>query len=239
MDIFRKLQEQLHNKYKIFYMRFSSRKQDFSFAMKNNKMTSCCTLNLRIETEQKKKAIDEQLTKLVKKYINNPEKLIKYMQFKGLNVYSLKNAEKLLARIKEEEGFITPQKGIEALYINLLSGLAVKKLKIGFSTQPLFIFNENSTEIYTIARALYKYYGYNYKMPGYDYKSQKLFKKIYNSKNKTASPFGGCTIEQMYACKDAIQRDLESVNFSIKLSEETAGAKNALKKIKETSSAKV
>jgi len=161
------------------------------------------------------------------------------MKRNGLNVYNLKNADKLLYRIREEEGFITPQKGFEALFINLITGLPLKEFKTYFSTKPLFIFNENNAEIYTIARALYKYYGYKYNMPGYDCKSQKLFKKIYNSRHKTSAPFGGCTIEQMYACKEAIQRDLESVNFTIKLSEETTGAKSALKKIKETNSAKV
>ena len=70
-------------------------------------------------------------------------------------------------------------------------------------------------------------------MPGYDYKSQTVFKKVYNKRKSSASPFASCSIQDMYACKEAIARDIESINFTIELSVEYENAKKALKKMKE------
>lgn len=240
MDIFRMLQFKLKSECLGFFCKFVKKETTYGNVMKNNKMTNCCTLNLTAETEKKKTAINEKVKKLVLKYINNPKKLVQYMKFNGLAVYNIKNAEKFLKYVNEEEGFIIPSNKIEAFALNFMTGLlAEKKLKISFNSSPMFIFDEKNAEIYTIARALHKYFGFKSKLPGFDIKSQNLFKKVYNSRRKTSSPFSKSSLAEMYACKEAIQRDLESINFSIKLSEETEGAKHALKKIKETSSAKV
>ena len=240
MDIFRKLQFKIKKEYIGFLCKFMKKEASYGNVMKNNKMTNCCTLNLTAETEKKKSAINAKLKKLVLKYINNPEKLVQYMKFNGLAVYNIKNAEKLLKYVNEEEGFILPSNGIEALVLNFAAGLfSEKKLIISFNSSPMFIFDEKNAEIYTIARALHKYFGFKNKLPGFDIKSQNLFKKVYNSRKKSSAPFSKSSLAEMYACKEAIQRDLESINFSIKLSEETEGAKHALQKIKETNSAKV
>ncbi len=240
MKIFQILGFQLKDSCAGFLGIFVPKDTSYKYALKNNRMTSCCTLNISAETEKKKAAINDKLKEIVIKHIDNPEKLVQYMQTEGLNVYNVKNADKLLSYLGEEEGFISPQKGIDALILSLIICLfSKKKFKIGFSTEPLFVFSEQNTEIYTIARALHKYYGYKNQLPGFDYKTQKLFKKIYNSRHKTSKPFGNCTVAQMYACKEALRRDMESIDFSIQISIETEGAKNALKKIKDKSSAKV
>ena len=203
-------------------------------------MNSCCTLKLSAETEKKKKEINEKLKNLIKKYMNAPEKLMRFMQLKGLKVYRFRNADKLLLKLGEEEGFLTPLKGIKALILNLVIGIMFEgRVKIGFSTKEMFIFNIDNTEIYTIARALHKYHGYKEKLPGFDYKSQEIFKKVYNSRNNHTSPFAECSIQQMYACKEAIARDLESINFTIELSVEYERSKKALNKLKETNSASI
>ena len=160
---------------------------DRLFKKKNNKdtlynisttkhsMNAGCTLKFSVETEKKKKEINEELKALVTKYINTPEKLIKYMELKGCRVYKIRNANKFLPKIGEEEGFLTPLKGIKAIIINMLIGFVYEgKLKINFSTKEMFIFNIGEIEIYTIARALHKYYGYKNNLPGYDYKSQEI-----------------------------------------------------------------
>ena len=104
----------------------------------------------------------------------------------------------------------------------------------------MFIFNVGTTEIYTIARALHKYYGFKSDLPGFDYKSQETFKKVYqNSKYKNVTPFATCTVQDMYACKEAIARDLESIRFTIDLSVEYERSKKALNKLKETNSTKI
>ena len=196
-------------------------------------MNSSCTLKLSSDTEHKKAKINEELKEIVKKYIDTPENLIQYIRAQGGKVYKLKNADKILSFIGEEEGFLTPLKGIKALYLRYFLGLKLK-----FSTKAIFVFSTDNTEIYTIARALYKYSGYKNNLPGYDYKSQELFKKVYNNKRKLIK-IRRFSVKDMYACKEAIARDLESINFTIQLSNEYEQAKKALKKIKTEKSAKV
>lgn len=199
-------------------------------------VTSCCSLTLSAETEAKKKALHEKLKVLVKKYINTPEKLIQYLKVQGVVIHKIPFAEKILSWIGEEEGFIIPLKGIKAMALNFFVGLlSEKRIKISAKTTPLMVFDNKGVEIYTIARAAYKYYGFKNEMPGYDYQSQTVFKKVYNKRKNSVSPFATCSIQDMYACKEAIARDIESINFTIELSVEYENAKKALKKMKEQS----
>ena len=106
MDIFRRLQFKIKNEYLGFLCKFMKKEASYGNVMKNNKMTNCCTLNLTAETEKKKAVINDKVKKLLLKYIDNPQKLVRYMKFNGLAVYNIKNAEKFLKYVNEEEGFI-------------------------------------------------------------------------------------------------------------------------------------
>lgn len=233
------------NFFNIFFKLFikKNKKADnifFKNSTTKHSMTSSCTLKLSTETEKKKAEINEKLKVLIKKYINNPEKLLQFMQLKGMKVYKFRNANKLLSKIGEEEGFLTPLKGMKAFILNLIIGILFEeKIKIGFSTKEMFIFNIDNTEIYTIARALHKYYGYKKDLPGFDYKSQEIFKRIYNNSKTQTSPIDKCTIKDIYACKEALARDLESINFTIELSVEYERSKKALNKIIKENSASI
>lgn len=204
-------------------------------------MTSTYTLKFSAETEKKKKEINDKLKSLVKKYMNEPEKLIQFMKLNGASVYRIKNANKLLSYLGEEEGFLTPLKGFKAIVLNLCIGFIFeKRMKISFSTSPMFIFDNNNTEIYTIARALHKFYGFKNNLPGFDIRSQETFKRIYNNRHKSSDAiFNNCSVRDMYACKEAIARDMESINFTIELSVEYERAKKALEKLAETNSANI
>ena len=236
MTFFNKIIDKIYNKKK--------KVQNYNFQLSTTKhsMNSSCTLKLSAETEKQKRQINEDLKKLIAKYINNPERLIQYMQLKGMKVYKIKNADKILSKIEEDEGFLTPLKGYKAFIINALIGILYEnKLKIGLSTKEMFIFNVGNTEIYTIARALHKYYGYKNNLPGFDFKSQEIFKKVYSkAHNNSSSPFYNCsTLKDMYACKEALARDLESINFTIELSVEHERAKKALNILQTTKSANI
>ncbi len=214
----------------------------YNIATTKHSIGAGCTLKFSAETEKKKKEINDYLKNLISKYINNSEKLIRYIELKGLKVYRINNASKLLAKIGEEEGFLTPLKGFKALVLNILIGfLYEEKLKISFSTKEMFIFNIGEVEIYTIARALHKYYGFKNNLPGFDYKSQELFKKIYaNSKKSSTNPIANInSLKDMFSCKEALARDLESINFTIQLSIEYERAKKALNILQTTKSTKV
>ncbi len=225
-----------------FFKRNKQSHQNIYFKSSTTKhsMNSCCTLKFSTETEKKKKEINDKLKVLIKKYINNPEKLMQYMQLKGLKVYKIRNADKILKKFGEEEGFITPLKGIKALCLNLIIGfLYESKFKLCITTKPMFIFNIDSTEIYTIARALHKFYGFKHNLPGFDYESQEIFKKAYSNRNNHSVLLNEASIKNLYACKEALARDLESINFTIELSVEYENSKKALEKIKQTDSASI
>ena len=205
-------------------------------------LTADCTMELSFKTEQKKKEINDYLKELVKKYIETPEKLIQYISLKGATVYRIKNASKILPLIGEEEGFITPQKGIKAIILNaIISILTENKLKIKSSTDEILIFNTEGTEIYTVARALHKYYGFQNKLPGFDFYSQKIFKKIYGRRKSkcAAAQMENVSLKDVFACRDALARDLESVNFALHLAVEYEKSKKALNKIIKEKNAKI
>ena len=203
-------------------------------------INASCNLKLSTQTEALKAKINAEVKAIVIKYINNPEELIKFAQNKGVKVYRIKNADKWLKKIGEEEGLLTPLKGIKALIINLAASISGdEKINVSLKSREMMIFDSAELEIYTIARALYKYYSYKNNMPGYDYKTQEIFKNIYNSAGKSSNPLSKCTIKDMYACKEAISRDLESINFTAEISREYENAKKVLKQIQLSQSATV
>ncbi len=197
-------------------------------------ITAECTMELSGQTEEKKKEINDYLNKLIKKYIETPEKLIQYMRLKGSKIYEINNADNILALFNEEEGFITPQKGLKAIFLTfLLSTLGEGRAKVNYSMPEIFVFNKKNTEIYTIARALHKYYGFINNFPGFDSKSQAIFKKIYGKKNlkNTNERLNNLPLKDVIACRSALARDLDSINFTLKLSLEYEQSKKALKKL--------
>ena len=202
-------------------------------------ISSGASVNFTQETENKKQEINEKLKPIIKKYINSPEKLINFIKVSGIKVYRINNAEKILLKADEEEGFILPCKGIKALVLNNLISLNTEKsVNVKFSSPAMFIFDKNNVEIYTVIRALHKYYGFKNNLPGFDENSQKIYKKIYKGGNST-SLINSCSINDIFACREALARDLESINFAIEFSVENERAKKALKKIKEDNSANI
>lgn len=244
MKFFNKLKNNITDKYKMFLISIIKRNKKQNVYYKNSttkhSMNESCTMELSSATKQKKAELEAEVKNIVKQYFHTPEKLIQYIKTQGNRVYKINKAEKILARFGEEEGFITPVKGFKALLLNaVISASSGEKFRFDLQTKEMFIFDTNNTEIYTIARALYKYYGYQNNLPGYDYNSQSIFKKIYNTKRHHSSPFTGCSINDMYACKEAIARDMESINFTIELSTEYENSKKAAMKIETETGANI
>ncbi len=244
MQIFEKLKEYYISLYKRILMNLPRNTFFKSDVYKNSTttrtMNSSATLTFSTKTEEKKKTLEEFMDNLLKDYMDSPEKLLKYMKKEGMKVYKMKQADKILDRIGEQEGFLTPLKGLKALILNFILGIMVeKKLIISFNTSEMFIFNDTETEIYTLSRALYKYYGYKNNLPGYDYKSQEIYKKIYKKDPNQKGLFNKFSLKDMYACKDAMARNLEAINYTVNLAERYEGSKKALQKIKDDNSANI
>ena len=73
-------------------------------------------------------------------------------------------------------------------------------------------------------------------MKGYE-KSQKLLKR-FNSKNED-DIISRLSLTDIALLKEAIARDVQSINFVVQYSKETAGARNALEKLKSDDGANI
>ena len=176
--------------------------------------------------EDRKKEVQKKVETLVRKAKNNPYRLIVYIEKHGTPVYKIKNADKMLALIDEVEGFITPKKGFKALYLNY-----VINKKISFNFKECFIMQNKEVDPYYAIHEFYNWYAFKSGFAGYEYEAQENFKSIIYSKNKRAK-MKTLTISQLLAAKEALRRDVEALDFVIKYSGETEGAKNAFEKIK-------
>jgi len=171
--------------------------------------------------EETKKTVKQ----IVKKNIKTPEKLIEYIQLSGTKVVKIKKADELLKFIKEEEGFITPKTGFEALYLNF-----VFNKKIALKSPEMFILRDLPLNIYALSHQFYKWYAYKTNLPGFDYETQEKFKNVfeYSDPNNVAK----LSYQEIMGLKEAIRRDSEAIDFVLELSREQEASKASLDKIK-------
>ena len=183
------------------------------------------TMTLNSETEKNIESVKNNVRDIVKNCNNNPEKLLAYIKTKGTKVVKIDNADKILGVIKEEEGFITPLEGIEAIYLNFVtqSGFSLK-------SKPVFVMRNGEIDPYYMAHQFYKWYALKMGLPGFDFMSQKIFKIYLNS---DGSLLPNLTLDEMTGLKEAINRDKEATDFALSLAREKEGGKKVLKKMQD------
>ena len=190
------------------------------------------TVKFSAAFEKRKKEIEKEIENIVKKADNNPYELIKYIKNNGTEVYKRKNANKILALINETEGFITPKKGVKALYLNF-----VLNKKISLKSKECFIMRDLAIDPYCMLHQFYIWYGFKSGFAGYEYETQENFNSIVYGKNRKEK-IDNLSIAEILALKEALHRDVEAIDFVIKLTKEKEGAKAAFKKLK-TSAASI
>lgn len=91
---------------------------DTSFSNSTSKtiISGTETVTLSAQTNQNIELVRKNVSDIMSACANNPDKLLEYIEAQGTKVYKLKNADKILKSIGEEEGLITPLKDIK-LYI--------------------------------------------------------------------------------------------------------------------------
>lgn len=225
---------------KFFKNNNSAENSIYSNSESKRTMNSSCTLEFSAKTQKQKEALDYKVKTIVKKYIKTPSKLLQYIKMQGVNIYKINNAEAFLNKFCEEEGFIIPFNGYKAFLLNLYIGICCeKKLNLSFKTKPMIIVDKKNKDFSVYIRALYKFNAMKTNISGYDEFSQKTLKKVYAIKNKTVNPFATCNLKEIYACKEAMARDLESIKFAIELAVEYENTKKVLMKLKNTKSINV
>ena len=92
------------------------------------------TVTFSAQAEKLISEVKEFVSDIHKTAMENPEKLLEYIEAQGTKVYRVKNAAALLENIQEHPGFITELEGPKAMYINTLTGRGV-----GVTSPAMFI----------------------------------------------------------------------------------------------------
>lgn len=198
----------------------------------NEKIHSTGDITLVIEAEEQKKLqiIQNEIRNIILQNIATPEKLLQFATEHGCKVFQFGFAKKILNLMNEEEGFIPPISGLKAFALNfLLEFFCNKSFYFSFKTKPIFVFYDKTINKHFLIQQFYKWYGFKSNLDGYDEKAQNLFKKSLYSKNDDF--INKLKPNEIIALKSAIARDSEATEFTINLSKEFEGAKNALNKI--------
>lgn len=196
----------------------------FSNSTSKTIISSTEKVTLNSKSKQLVEEVIQGVSAIAKTTIDNPQKLLDYVEANGTKVYQIVNANKFLEKINEHTGLITELKGIKALYVNILTGSG-----IGFKSKPMFIISNKKLDYYMLLREFYLWYSLKKNLPGFDFKAQEKFKKYIKNLNKAS--FKGLNYGEMLNIQEAISRDKEANDFVIKLLQEKGGDMGAFGKI--------
>ena len=192
-------------------------------AKKKQNYSNGCLLELQSLAEAEKQKFEDELVELLKKADYDPEKLLRYAEVTGTKVVFINNASYILNSIKENEGFLLPQKGLKALYLSIA---LFKQFKL--STDAMFVLSKGQINKYYFLYHYYNWFAFQNNIAGMNCEAQNLLKKYLFDNNDTKE----LHLSDIYRLKDAINQDKASIEFVIKLCRNYDGAKSALEKIK-------
>ena len=195
-------------------------------------------LILSIENETKKLEVDTKVNEIIKKSQNNPENLLDYIKDSGTDVFKINNANIFLTFIGEEEGFIPPLRGINAMFLNLFINFMVyKKIVFSFKSNEMFVLRPLPIDIYYMIHQFYLWFGFKNGLNGYDFKNRKKFKQILKTMNN--EDISKLSLDDVLDMKEAIARDVEAIDFVVNLAKESEATTKLLNKIKDGQSVKL
>lgn len=160
-----------------------------------------------------KSELELEIEKVLEDCNWNQKLILEYIKSNGTPVHIFKLAGKILDKIGEHEGFITPVLGFRALFLNL-----IVNHKISFETESMFVMSRVPDDIYIIIYEFYKWYSYKRGLLGYDIRTQNLFKKVWLLEDEENLEKLG--LKQMMNLKEAIKRDFEAINFVKRIASE-------------------
>ena len=200
---------------------------------KPNANVKGCTIDLRKEAEEADvEKLDNEVRLILKQCKNNPELIVEFFKEHKTEVYRVKNSKKVLKFIGEEEGFIVERNGLSALKLNMVIGNG-----FSFDVKPMVVLDADELDVYNLMHYLHKWCAYKNGMKGFEEKAYRLLKK-FNIKNDDEI-IQRLSISDIELLKNAIARDVQSINFVVKYSKENAGAKNALEKMQSDDGASI
>lgn len=218
-DIFQKLIERALNKKSKMKQKSASRKA----------LNNAASFELTGEAEKSKNKLENAMQIILKKFGDNPDALLAFVEKNGTEVYKLPSADKFLRLIGYEQGFVIPSKGFKSFYINTIIAIfAGRKIKLSLETEPKFIISKNPIEKYFMIQQFYKWYAKKLDLPGFEPETQDILQKFLNLGDEDIK---NLSVEEILELKEAIARDVESIDFIVDMAKNTEGSKNALKKM--------
>lgn len=224
----------LFKKTSMFFLRLQEQliTMRLNLFLNKNKKHLKSTVVIKAEIENKKKQLNEEIKSLLKKYKNNPELILDYIQKHNTKVYKLFKAKETLKNLDEEVGLIPAYSGMKAFIINV-----VLFKKLSFKTESIFIVDKENIDIYYLIQQFHCWYFMYNGFSGFDEKSQKLLKRVNNGNEDNI--IAKLKPHDFELLNEAIARDVESITFVEQYARETAGSKKALEKIKNGLGAKI
>ena len=182
-----------------------------------------CLLSLESLADEEKNKMEEELRLILKQCSYSPDKILAYVQNQGTNVYYIKNPNSLYS-VKENEGFIYPQKGIKALYLSFITGQKLKS-----ATDEMFVLSRGEVNKFYFIYHFYNWYAYKHGVSGMDSESINMLNKYLFA--STEEDIKKLQLSEIYKLKDAIKQDKASIEFVFKLCRDLEGAKKAFDKL--------
>ncbi len=209
-----------------------STRQSYTNNDTKNVMIKGASLTINSKTLQTIAQVKENVTSIIQKTNGEPDALIDYIKVAKTPVYKIKNADKILNFINEEEGLITEKEGFDALILSVSTGQGIK-----FKTAPMFVMREGIIEKYYMLHHFYCWYSLKSGLPGFDYKSRKMFKQylVNGSDDFTAK----LSMAQILSLQEAIARDQEATAYVLEYTKQIEGSQNVMDKIKNEGSANI
>lgn len=189
-------------------------------------------LTLNSQTQKTIDEVKDSVAAIVKKTNCNPEELLNYIKAAKTPVYKINHADKLLKYIHEEEGFICPKKGWEALYLSLITGQMPS-----FATDAMFVMREGSIDKFYMLHNFYCWYSLKAGLPGFEPEARKHLKIFLYGNNEAL--FNSLSMEKIINLKEAVARDQEATEFVLEYTKQIEGAKKVLDKIKDEGGANI
>lgn len=209
-----------------------STRQSYTNNDTKNVMIKGASLTINSKTLQTIAQVKKNVTSIIQKTNGEPDALIDYIKAAKTPVYKIKNADKILNFINEEEGLITEKEGFDALILSVSTGQGIK-----FKTAPMFVMREGIIEKYYMLHHFYCWYSLKSGLPGFDYKSRKMFKQylVNGSDDFTAK----LSMAQILSLQEAIARDQEATAYVLEYTKQIEGSQNVMDKIKNEGSANI
>jgi hypothetical protein len=199
----------------------------------NTHITATETLHLDAQEKLVAKETVEKAKSIFKENLTEPGKIFDYIKAQGTPVFTIPKANKVLWFVGEEEGFITPKFGFGAWFLcAVINILSKEKISFTFKTPAMFVVRTYELSPYFLAYQLYHWMAFSRNLAGYDPKTVKNFKNIFNLENDVLAR-KRLSIEEILSLREAIARDVEAIDMVVQLALEVSGQKKAAEKLRE------